>query len=299
MRQVSRRNFIKFCTASAAGLGLGPFDLVGLQKVLANPAGPSVLWLQGSGCTGCTMSFLNYISPTAPTDAADVLINYINLAYHPNLSPVAGESAVSVVQQIRNAGNYILVVEGGIPTAFNGGACYAWSSQGTDVTFADAVRDLAARAVQILCVGACSAFGGIPAAAPNPTGVVSVRTLTGKATINVAGCPPHPDWIVWTVVQLLLGKAIALDASGRPTSIFGRTVHDQCPREERDEARTFGVPDLCLKELGCHGPVTRANCPVIQWNNKVNWCIGANALCLGCTQADFPTNPLFHGNYDD
>ncbi len=117
MRQVSRRHFLKFCTTSAACLGLGPFDITGLQKALANPAGPSVLWLQGSGCTGCTMSFLNYVSPTAPLDAADVLINYINLAYHPNLSPIAGESVVSVVRQIRDAGNFILAPIGGRRTA--------------------------------------------------------------------------------------------------------------------------------------------------------------------------------------
>ena len=126
MRQVSRRHFIKFCTASAMGAALDPLDLIGLSRVMANPAGPTVLWLQGSGCTGCTMSFLNYISPTAPTDAADVLINYINLAYHPNLSPSAGESAAAIIQKARDTGNFILAVEGGVPTQFNGGACFAW-----------------------------------------------------------------------------------------------------------------------------------------------------------------------------
>ncbi len=290
---------MKFCTASATGLGVASGDFPGFIRALANPAGPTVLWLQGSGCTGCTISFLDYISPTAPTDPADVLINYINLAYHPNLSPAAGETAVNVIQKVRGAGNFVLAVEGGVPTKFNGGACYAWSTLGADVTFAEAVKDLAARATAILCIGSCSAFGGIPAAPPNPTGVVSVGTLTGKSTINIAGCPPHPDWMVWVMVQLIQGKSIPLDASGRPTALYGRTVHDRCPREERPEASTFGVANTCLKELGCHGPVTRASCPTSLWNNKVNWCVGANALCLGCTEETFPTNPLFHGHYDD
>jgi hydrogenase small subunit len=295
MRQVSRRSFLRFCTASAVGLGLDPFDLTGLNTALANPASPSVLWLQGAGCTGCSISLLNYISPTAPTDAADVLINYINLAYHPNLSPVAGESAVSVIQQVRDAGNFILAVEGGIPTKFNGGACYAWTTQGEDVTFAEAVHDLAARAAAILCIGTCSAFGGIPAAPPNPTGVVSVRALTGRATVNIAGCPPHPDWMVWTIVQLLQGRSIPLDASGRPRAIFSRRIHEQCPRKEGDVARTYGVPNLCLKYQGCRGPVTDGNCPVNKWNNKINWCVGANAPCLGCTSPGFPTARAFFG----
>jgi hydrogenase small subunit len=293
MRQVSRRSFLTFCGLSTVGLSLDPFDLTGLSRALANPAAPTVLWLQGSGCTGCTMSFLDYISPTAPTDAADVLINYINLAYHPNLSPVAGESVVAIISQVRQAGNFILAVEGGIPTGFNGGACYAWSYDGVEVTFEEAIRDLAPRAAAVLCIGTCAAYGGIPAAPPNPTGVVSVQTLTGRPTINVAGCPPHPTWMVWTIAQLLAGQAITLDSSGRPTAIYGRSVHDRCPLKETDEINTFGVPGRCLKELGCRGPETRANCPIQKWNNGVNWCIGAGAPCHGCTSPTFPgTNAL-------
>ena len=219
MKQISRRSFFRFVSVSAATLGLDPFDLTGLTRALANPASPTVLWLQGSGCTGCTMSFLDYVSPTAPTSAADVLINYINLAYHPNLSAVAGESAAAVIEQVRQQGNYILALEGGVPTRFNGGACYSWTADGVEVTFQDAVRSLAARAAQVLCIGTCSSFGGIPAAGPNPAGVVSARTLTGRATINVAGCPPHPNWMVWTIVQMLQGKPISLDSSGRPRVI--------------------------------------------------------------------------------
>jgi hydrogenase small subunit len=207
---------------------------------------------------------------------------------------------VSVIEQVRNAGNYILAVEGGIPTKFNGGACYAWTTQGAEVTFADAVRDLASRAAAVLCIGTCSAFGGIPAAPPNPTGVVSVKALTGRTTINIAGCPPHPDWMVWAIVKILQRKTIALDSAGRPSALYGRRLHEQCPRKELDVAKSFGVPNLCLKYLGCRGPVTDANCPAHQWNNKVNWCVGANGPCLGCTNPDFPTaRPFFGGEYSN
>jgi hydrogenase small subunit len=288
MRQVSRRSFLKFCGVTTAGLSLDPFDLTGLNRALANPAGPTVLWLQGSGCTGCTMSFLDYISPTSPTDPADVLINFINLAYHPNLSPVAGESVVSVVNQVRAAGNFVLAVEGGVPRGFGGGACYAWSHDGVDVTFEQAIRDLAPRAAAILCIGTCAAWGGIPAAPPNPTSVVGVRALTGLTTINVAGCPPHPNWMVWTIAQLLAGRRITLDESGRPAALYSTTVHDRCPLKETDEINRFGVPRRCLKELGCRGPETRANCPTLKWNNGVNWCVGAGAPCIGCTNRTFP-----------
>ena len=293
MRQVSRRNFLKFCTASGVVLGLDPLDMTGLNRALANPNGPTVLWLQGSGCTGCTMSLLDYISPTAPTDIADVLINYINLAYHPNLIPAAGESAAAVIDQAYQSGNYVLAVEGGIPTAFDGAACWAWTVNGRDVTFAEAVTQLAARAAAILCMGTCASWGGIPAAGPNPTGIVGVGAFTGRPTINIGGCPPHPNWMVWAIVQLLLGKSIAVDTYRRPTAIYGQKFHERCPLKETDEINTYGVPNRCLKALGCRGPETFANCDQIRWNNGVNWCIGAGAPCIGCTSPSFPgTNAL-------
>ena len=137
-----------------------------------------------------------------------------------------------------------------------------------------------------IAVGTCASFGGVSAMTPNPTGVRSLSQAAGVATINVAGCPPHPAWIVWTIAQLLLGKSIPKDSNGRPTSIYGRTVHSQCPRRERDEAGSFGTSG-CLRELGCRGPQTYANCPNNLFNGGVNWCIGANAPCIGCTDPSF------------
>lgn len=292
--KVSRRDFLKFLGASAATLGLSATDLGRLQKVLANPASPSVIWLQGAGCTGCSESFLNRISSAAsePKTAADVLINSINLMYHPNLMALAGEDAVDQAEAAYNKGGYVLAVEGGIPTAFGGNTCWAWSVGGKEVTFQEVVTTLAGRAAAILCIGTCASWGGIPAAPPNPTGVKGVKAATGKNTINIAGCPPHPDWIVWAVVQILLGKSISLDRYGRPKFLFGSTVHDRCPREDRDEAHTFGVDNRCLEELGCRGPHTRGNCPTQLWNNRTNWCVDANAPCIGCTEPQFPFTQL-------
>ena len=291
----TRRDFLKYCGISAATLGLTATDLLHLEDVLGNPNGPSVLWLQGSGCTGCSISLLNRISPQAPTTAADLLVNSINLVYHPNLSSAAGTTAVEALDAAYARGGYVLAVEGGVPTAFGGAAGWLLTdSAGNDVTIAQAVRKYASRAAAIVCMGTCAAWGGIPASRSNPTAVRSVGAYTGRKTINIGGCPPHPDWMVWPIVQVMLGRSIRTDSFGRPTSIYSRTVHDQCPLKETDEAKYWAQPKACLKSLGCRGPETVAVCPSLKWNNGVNWCIGAGSPCLSCTSPSFPRAAEFH-----
>ncbi len=299
---LSRRDFLNLCTSSAAALGLTAADVLKLQEALANQSAPTVLWLQGSGCTGCSVSFLNYIyagsSPiltaSAPKTVADVLISTVNVAYHPTVMAAAGQTAVDAANAAYSKGGYVLVVEGGVPTAFGGKACFAYNSQGAEVTFQDAVKGLAAKAAMVVSVGSCACYGGVSGAAPNLSGVASVQTVVGKPTLNIPGCPPHPDWIVWAIAQILAGTSPQLDSYGRPVTLFARTVHDQCPRREREEAHTYGQDGYCLEEIGCMGPRTRANCPVVKWNNGVNWCVDANSQCIGCTEPTFPAPALRH-----
>ena len=161
------------------------------------------------------------------------------------------------------------------------------------------VADMAKNAMAILCVGTCSSFGGIPAAAPNPTGCKSVKAYLdeigiSKPLINIPGCPPHPDWIVSTIASILIGglpKAEELDDNLRPLTFYGKLIHETCPRrsyfDEGKFAKKFGE-EGCLFELGCKGPITYADCPTRHWNSGTNWPIGAGAPCNGCTQPEFP-----------
>jgi hydrogenase small subunit len=294
MKNISRRDFLRFCGIGAAALGLSISDLGKLHKVLASTTGPKVIWLQGAGCTGCSESFLNRISTSAPVTASDVLINSINLVYHPTLMASAGQDAVAQVESTYTEGGYILAVEGGIPTSFGGHACAAWTYNNVEVTFQDAVMDLATKASNILCIGTCASWGGIPAAPPNPAGIKGVSELTRKSTINISGCPPHPDWIVWTILQLILGNQILLDNHGRPQSLFQEKIHSKCPRKESEEGGDFSIDGHCLEDLGCRGKETRGICMTQLWNNKVNWCIDANSPCIGCTEPTFPGTLPFY-----
>ena len=55
--------------------------------------------------------------------------------------------------------------------------------------------------------------------------------------------------------------------------------------------RTFddaGARDgWCLYDVGCKGPSTYSPCPILQWNLKSGWPIGAGHPCIGCTERDF------------
>jgi hydrogenase small subunit len=301
--QLSRRAFLKYCGAGAAAIGLSTSDLGLLHAALASTGAPEVIWIKGSSCDGCSISLLNRIAESAPATVADVLLNNINLTFHTNLMTFAGESAVAVMEQAYAKGNYILVVEGGIPTAFGGHACISYSYKGQEVTFQECVLKYAERASHIICAGTCAAWGGIPASGTNPTQVVGVKALTGRTTVNISGCPANPDWIIWPIVQVLLGNAIPLDTNGRPTALYEahNYIHRSCPRRGRGEVDQFGLDDRCLKHLGCRGPETKANCKN-NWNGVAgqgNWCIGVNAPCHGCVEPTFPGPESFFTEYDN
>ena len=299
--KVTRREFFNYCTGAAATLGLAG-TLGPLEKALAASSGPPIIWIKGASCTGCTVSLANRISSSAPVDLADLLIHTIDLVYHPTLMGAAGDLAVQTLANAA-AGSYILAVEGGIPTIFNGKTCTIYTYNGVDVSALAAVQQLAPKAARVLSIGTCASFGGMSAAAPNPTQVKSVSAASGVSTINIPGCPPHPDWIVATIAQLLAGVTPTLDSSNRPTSIFGSTVHSQCSRRSKSWATSLSSTGLCNGNLGCKGRQTRGDCPTRLWNNKTNWCVGtvsssgngADSLCNGCTESGFPDkfSPLF------
>ncbi|MBI5384132.1 MAG: iron hydrogenase [Verrucomicrobia bacterium] len=318
---ITRRNFFRYCTLSATALGLSSAKLGLLREALANPAAPSVIWLVGASDLGCSISLLNRISDKAgePATVADVLVGAINLVFHPALMSAAGETAAAALRQTYNSGNYVLVLEGALQTAFGGHACKVYSYGGKDVTFQEAVQELSARSIATVCVGTCACFGGIPAAGSNPTKAMGVRQFTGRPTINISGCPANPDWIVWAIVQLLTGTPVTLDEDGRPVDLYSRSfaggtefpiIHDKCPRNPNNtgtpEAQNFGENFHCLVKLGCRGPFTKSRCNAA-WNgigghlqgtpHPGHWCIGVNAPCHGCVEKTFPGPHSFYQPY--
>jgi len=321
---LTRRDFLKASAAIAGAIAAASGGLGRIRAALAretDAGGLPVVWLQAQSCSGCSVSLLNSVHYNT---IDHLLINTLDLQYHPTLMAAAGESARAEAEAARRRGGYVLAVEGSVPSGAGGEFCTVWDG----MTAQAAVQAFAPGATVILAVGTCAAFGGMPGGSPNPTGARGLRDLgLAKPIINLPGCPVHPDWVVGTIACLLAGgKAPALDSLGRPTDFYGTKVHDNCPNlnaynsnyakhvndKPRDSKpanhcltchtntdthikgpRTLGGSG-CLYPLGCKGRFTYADCPTRLWNGGaartpgVNWCIGARSPCHGCTQPNFP-----------
>jgi len=263
-----------------------------------------VIWIQCSTCTGCSVSVLNSESPTIKNVLVDEVIpgKHVNLRFHATVMAGAGHIVIEEMESTsqREKGNYILVVEGAIPTAGNASEYGSiGENDGKAVSMLDRVESLGRNALAVVALGTCSSFGGIAAGAPNPSGSISVGEVFKRGNIstpliNIPGCAPHPDWFVGTLASILLfglPDPEELDEQKRPKAFYGKLVHENCPRrayfDEGKFAKVFGEPG-CLNELGCKGPVTYADCPTRLWNGGVNWCIGSGSPCIGCVEPGFP-----------
>jgi hydrogenase small subunit len=292
--EFSRRDFIKLCGASAAGVGLSQLALPPIVQALEKAAAgnPPVVWIMGQGCTGCSVSILNTVHPSI----AEVLTKIVSMKFHETVMAAAGELAIEAMENAAKeyAGKFYLVVEGAIPIKESGMYSQIGTYKGETRTILSELVHLGGKAAAVAAVGACAAYGGIPAAKPNPTGAKSVMEIFKEhgiktPVINIPGCPPNPDWMVGTLAYVLLYGMPQLDGQGRPVLFYGGLIHDNCPFRGYFEYGVFAKQfsdDGCRYKLGCKGPETYADCWKRKWNNGVNWCV-QNALCIGCVQPDF------------
>lgn len=277
------------------------------SKVVEYPA----IWVAGAACSGCSVTLLNTINPSIQNLLVDPVIpgKHVSLRFHTTIMAGQGEPVVKIMRDTskQKPKGFILLVDGSIPTGEDGLFCILGEQMGKPITMVEAVKELSKDAMVVIAMGTCAAFGGIPSGSPNPTGAKSVRDFfkdEGISTplINVSGCPPHPDWIVGTIAQMMLNglpSSDELDEALRPKVFFGKLIHDNCPRRgffDSGQFARYTSDSGCLYEIGCKGPVTYADCPIRHWNNGINWCVGAGGQCIGCTEPDFHDKlaPLFN-----
>jgi hydrogenase small subunit len=290
---VSRRSFLQLCTTImvTAPVGMALTEKKGLMQVAAaigKAKRPSVIWLHFQDCTGCTETLLR----TSRPDVADLILNVISLDYHETLMAASGAQADAALRSAReeNAGKYVLVVEGSIPTKDNGVYMELGGRPGLQV-----LREVAAKSAAVIAMGSCASWGGVPSSDPNPTGAVGIDSVvSGKPIVNIPGCPPNPYNLIAVVLEYVtMGKLPALDELGRPTFAYDRVIHENCPRRAHFDAGHFAVAfgdeghrkGWCLYKPGCKGPVTHAACATRHFNETPGvWPIGVGTPCVGCTE---------------
>ncbi len=303
----SRRDFLQLCTTlvATAPMGLALTEKATpaeVAKAGAKAKKPSVVWLHFQDCTGCSETLLR----TSKPDVADLILNVISLDYHETLMAACGQQAEDALKSAvsNNAGKFILVVEGAIPTKEQGIYMKLGGRPALEV-----LKDVGSKAAAIIAIGSCASWGGVPSADPNPTGATGVDSIiadvdsikTGvdsiiaeKPIVNIPGCPPNPYTLLGVVLEFaVMGKLPALDALKRPKFAYDRLIHDHCPRRAHFDAGRFAGQfgdanhreGYCLFKLGCKGPVTHAGCPTRNFNEVVDaWPIGIGAPCFGCTE---------------
>ncbi len=290
-RGISRRDFLGFCASMAAVLGLPETAGNAIAAAVESEQKPILVWLEFQDCAGNSESFLRATHPTV----ADLILDIISLNYHEVLMAAAGSQAEGALAQTihDNAGKYIVLIEGSIPTGADGAYCTIGGKSALQIA-----RDVCAGAAATIAVGTCAAFGGIPAARPNPTGALSVSDAVPgvKNLINMSACPANAENLTALIVYYLtLKRWPPLDQYRRPLFAYGKTIHDNCERRAHfdagqfveawgDEAHRHGQ---CLYKMGCKGPATSQNCPVVKWNEGTNWPIGCGHPCLGCAEPNF------------
>ncbi len=291
---VSRRDFLKYCSWAAAVLGLGQAGIPDVANAIEQlTQRPRVVWGSFQVCTGCAIQLLQNREPTVQ----NLILQQISLDYQENVMAAAGKQAEELWKQVTSQKGFYFVVEGSVPMKIPEALMIGGR------TAQQILKEAVPNAAGIIAMGSCASYGNIQASHPNPTGAVGIKEFldsdmgaSAPAVINLPRCPGHGDDLVLTLASVLVtGKLPELDAKGRPTFLYGQTIHDNCYRRGQFEAGHFvekmgdaytGEADYCLYKMGCKGPYTYAPCGKNYWNGNVSWCVH-NGPCQGCAEPDF------------
>ena len=294
---VDRRSFLKFCSQTAAALGLSAALVPKVVEAMETKPRVPVLWLHGLECTCCSESFIRSSHPIAQ----DIILNMISLDYDDTLQAAAGFQVEEIRRKVMKdyKGQYILAVEGNAPT--NDGGVYC--TVGGD-TFLHILQETAADAKAIIAWGSCASNGCVQAAKPNPTGAMPIRKLiTDKPIINVPGCPPIAEVMTGVLTYILTFDALPeLDRQGRPKMFYSQRLHDKCYRRAFFDAGQFveswddegARKGWCLYKMGCRGPTTYNSCSTFKWNCGQGWPVNSGNPCIGCAEDNFWDNGPFY-----
>jgi hydrogenase small subunit len=289
----SRRDFTKFCTMMGAFMGLEASGVAQVAKALETKKRLPVIWLHFQECTCCSESFIRSSHPMV----ADMLLDQISLDYSETLMAASGFQAEEAMKHTMEAhkGEYILCVEGSVPTAADGVYCMIGGKTSLQI-----LEEAAENAKAIIAWGSCASNGCVQAAKPNPTSATPIHKLVkGKTVIKVPGCPPIGEVMAGVIVHVVtFDRLPELDNIGRPKAFYSKRVHDTCYRRPFYDAGLYvesfddqnAKKGYCLYKVGCKGPSTYNACGVMRWNNGVSFPIQSGHGCFGCSEENYWDN---------
>ncbi|MFN7778085.1 MAG: hydrogenase small subunit [Betaproteobacteria bacterium] len=287
---VTRRSFLKYCSLTAASLGLTPAHAQKIQQALETKPRVPVIWLHGLECTCCTESFIRSAHPLAK----DVILSAISLDYDDTIMAAAGHQAEAALEDTitKYKGQYILAVEGNPPLGNDGMYCMPGGRP-----FVEKLKHVAKDAKAVIAWGSCASWGCVQAAKPNPTTAVPInKVITDKPIIKVPGCPPIAEVMTAGITFMVaFDRLPAVDSQGRPLAFYSLRVHDKCYRRGNFDAGQFvenwddaaAKQGHCLYKLGCKGPTTYNACSTTRWNDAVSFPIQSGHGCIGCSEDAF------------
>lgn len=289
----SRRDFLKFATMMAAFMGLEGTAVGQVAQALETRRRLPVIWLHFQECTCCSESFIRSSHPIV----ADILLDQISLDYTETLMAASGFQAETAMRDTmkKYKGEYILCVEGSVPTDADGVYCMIGGKTARQI-----LEEAAEGAKAILAWGSCACNGCVQAARPNPTSATPIHKLIkGKPIIKVPGCPPIGEVMAGVIVHLVTFDRIPeLDGLGRPKAFYSKRVHDTCYRRPFYDAGLYveswddenAKKGYCLYKMGCKGPVTYNACGVMKWNGGTSFPIQSGHGCIGCSEENYWDN---------
>ncbi|MFO1147540.1 MAG: hydrogenase small subunit [Alsobacter sp.] len=294
---ITRRSFTKFCSLTAASLGLGPSASQAMAAALETKPRVPVIWMHGLECTCCSESFIRSAHPLVK----DVVLSMISLDYDDTIMAAAGFQAEAILDETRekHKGEYILAVEGNPPLNEGGMFCIDGGKP-----FVEKLLMMAKDAKAVIAWGACASWGCVQAAKPNPTQAVPIdKVIKDKPIIKVPGCPPIAEVMTGVVTYITtFGRLPELDRQGRPKMFYSQRIHDKCYRRPHFDAGQFveewddegARKGYCLYKMGCKGPTTYNACSTVRWNGGVSFPIQSGHGCIGCSEEAFWDNGPFY-----
>ena len=127
---IPRRKFLKFCGSMAAVLGLPLGAAAQIAATLEKKRRPVLVWLELQDCAGNSESILRSSHPSI----TELVLSFFSWEYHETIMTAAGKQANGILERVvhEEAGKYLAIVEGSIPTA-NPGYCTIGGRSALDI----------------------------------------------------------------------------------------------------------------------------------------------------------------------